>query len=132
MSRLARPETQRNAFVRFKLQMRPQKINPTRKGPYIHSLKLTAKAPENRPFARKGNNLIPTIHFQVLLLLVSGRTFFCCGSSGDKMTTIRRFTLPERCLGCRCMRLHKDKGYIVLVFESDWLTYLVKRGMVYI
>ena len=27
-----------------------------------HSLKLTAKAPENRPI-RKGNNRIPTIHF---------------------------------------------------------------------
>ena len=38
------------------------------------SLKLTAKAPENRPSnpKRKREN-IPTIHFQGLLLLVSGR-----------------------------------------------------------
>ena len=32
----------------------------------IHSLKRTAKAPENLPFAPKGNNRIPSIHFQVL------------------------------------------------------------------
>ena len=39
----------------------------------IHSLTLTANAPENRPVASKGNDCIPIIHFQVLLLLVSGR-----------------------------------------------------------
>ena len=31
----------------------------------LHSLKLTANAPENRVFP-KGNNRLPTIHFQVL------------------------------------------------------------------
>ena len=37
--------------------------------------KLTAKAPENRPFhAPRGNETsLPSIHFQVLLLLVLGR-----------------------------------------------------------
>ena len=30
----------------------------------IPSLKLTAKAPEHRPFAPKGNDPLPTIHFQ--------------------------------------------------------------------
>ena len=31
----------------------------------IPSLKLTATAPENGPLALKGNDRIPTIHFQV-------------------------------------------------------------------
>ena len=31
----------------------------------LPSLKLTAKAPENRPFAPKGKDRLPTIHFQV-------------------------------------------------------------------
>ena len=35
--------------------------------------KTNSKRTENRPFAPKGNNRIPTIHFQVRLLLVSGR-----------------------------------------------------------
>ena len=39
----------------------------------IHSLKLTANAPENRPKPKRKRESIPTIHFQVLLLLVSGR-----------------------------------------------------------
>ena len=29
----------------------------------LQSLKLTAKAPDNRPFAPKANDRIPTIHF---------------------------------------------------------------------
>ena len=33
----------------------------------LPSLKPTAKAPENRPFAPKGQDRLPTIHFQVLL-----------------------------------------------------------------
>ena len=40
----------------------------------IPSLKLTANAPENRHvYAPKGKDHLPTIHFQVHLLLVSGR-----------------------------------------------------------
>ena len=41
---------------------------------HLFSLKLTANAPENRP-SQQGNDPIPTIHFQVVLLLVSGRVF---------------------------------------------------------
>ncbi len=42
----------------------------------VHSLKLTAITPENRPMPT-GNERIPIIHFQVqvLLLLVSGRVY---------------------------------------------------------
>ena len=39
----------------------------------LHSLKLTAKAHENRPKPKRKRESIPTIHFQVLLLLVSER-----------------------------------------------------------
>ena len=38
-----------------------------------HSLKLTASSPLKIGRAPKGNNRIPTIHFQMLWLLVSGR-----------------------------------------------------------
>ena len=41
---------------------------------HLHSLKLTANAPENRPKRPKRKRpRNPTIHFQVQLLLVSGR-----------------------------------------------------------
>ena len=40
---------------------------------HLHSLKLTANAPENRPSQKE--TALPTINFQVLLLLVSGRVF---------------------------------------------------------
>ena len=46
----------------------------------LPSLKLTAKAPENRPFSPKGKACLPTIHFQVFLLLVSGRVNIPIGS----------------------------------------------------
>ena len=35
-------------------------------------------APENKPFAPKWNNRLPSIHFQWLLLLVSGRVWILC------------------------------------------------------
>ncbi len=39
----------------------------------VHSPELTANAPETRPKPKRKRESIPTIHFQVLLLLVSGR-----------------------------------------------------------
>ena len=39
----------------------------------LPSLKLTAKAPENRPNPQRKRESIPTIHFQGRLLLVLGR-----------------------------------------------------------
>ena len=45
---------------------------------WIPSLKLTANAPENRPKRpKRKRESIPSIHFQVLLLLVSG-SVICC------------------------------------------------------
>ena len=39
----------------------------------LHSLKLAAKALENRPKPKRKRESIPSIHVQVLLLLVSER-----------------------------------------------------------
>ena len=47
---------------------------PTKQG-YLHSLKLTANAPENRPFSPKGKDHLPTIYLRCYLL-VSGRATF--------------------------------------------------------
>ncbi len=62
--------------------------------------------PENRPFAPKGNDRIPTIHFQVLLRLVSGRVvFFRYLKSEGRLTIsckswreIRRGISIQKCL----------------------------------
>lgn len=47
---------------------------PTKQG-YLHSLKLSANAPENRPFSPKGEDHLPTIYLRCYLL-VSGRATF--------------------------------------------------------
>ena len=65
--------------IPLRIQVCPKKgISPTIQQnhqsweiPYMPSLKLTAKAPENRPGPKRKIHL-PTIHFQVLLLLVLG------------------------------------------------------------
>ena len=41
----------------------------------LPSLKLTAKAPENRQSPKRKQSSEPTLHFQVLLLLVSGSVY---------------------------------------------------------
>ena len=56
----------------------------------LPSPKRTANAPENRPGPQKGNNRIPTIHFQVLLLLVSGRVIDTTRPVGHSTRVSRR------------------------------------------
>ena len=55
------------------LKLRIIPFNVQGKFQILPSLKLPAKAPENRPGPKRKRESIPTIHFQGLLLLVSER-----------------------------------------------------------
>ena len=82
----------------------------------IPSLKLTANAPENRPGPKRKRPRIPTIHFQMRLLLVSGSVEDLFGK--NKMTWKNR----RRRVFWRCKknRAPSWNGYIegVIICEN--------------
>ena len=53
----------------------------------IHSLKLTAKAPENRPSQKE--NCIPTIHFQVRYVSFREGNFFFSRNTSQGQPSLR-------------------------------------------